>query len=42
MLQALQELRNLHLTPEEERVLDEFEEFQQQQPVKFSSLIEEE
>jgi hypothetical protein len=44
MLAALKRLRDLQLTPEEERVLDEFDEFQRQHPIKFSSpeLIEEE
>jgi len=42
MLQALQDLKNLQLTPEEERVLDEFDEFQRQHPINFSSLVEEE
>jgi hypothetical protein len=42
MLLALQELKNLQLTPEEERVLDEFDEFQRQHPINFSSLVEEE
>jgi DNA replication initiation complex subunit (GINS family) len=42
MRQALQMLKELHLTPEEERILDEFEEFQRQHPISFSSLIEEE
>ena len=42
MLNALQELRELQLTPDEERVLDEFDEFQRQHPINFSSLIEEE
>jgi len=41
MLQALQELKNLQLTPEEERVLDEFDEFQRQHPINFSNLVEE-
>jgi hypothetical protein len=41
MLRALQELKNLQLTPEEERVLDEFDEFQRQHPINFSSLVEE-
>jgi hypothetical protein len=31
MLKALQKLRSLERTPEEERILDEFEEFRQQQ-----------
>lgn len=42
MLKALQELQELQLTPEEERVLDEFDEFQRQHPINFSSLVEEE
>jgi hypothetical protein len=42
MLQALHELRALQLTPEEARILDEFEEFRQQHPINLSSLVEEE
>jgi hypothetical protein len=42
MGQALQMLKNLQLTPEEERVLDEFDEFQRQHPINLSSLVEEE
>jgi hypothetical protein len=42
MMKALQELRDLELTPDEERVLDEFDEFQRQHPINFSSLVEEE
>jgi RNase adaptor protein for sRNA GlmZ degradation len=38
MLAALRKLRDFQLTPEEERVLDEFEEFQRQHPISFSSL----
>ena len=42
MRQALQKLRAIQWTPEEERILDEFEEFQRQHPIDFSSLTEEE
>jgi len=38
MLAALKKLCDFQLTPEEERVLDEFEEFQRQHPISFSSL----
>lgn len=41
MLVALAELKALRLTPEEVRVLDDFEEFQQQHPINFSSLVDE-
>ena len=41
MLKALQKLRSLERTPEEERILDEFEEFRQQHPIDFSSLSHE-
>ncbi|HEY0553331.1 MAG TPA: hypothetical protein VGG20_03640 [Thermoanaerobaculia bacterium] len=41
MVLALEELKALKLTPEEERILDEFEEFQQQHPINLSSLGEE-
>jgi hypothetical protein len=42
MLKALQELEELQLTPEEEQILDGFDEFQRQHPINLSSLIEEE
>jgi hypothetical protein len=42
MLCVVEELRAFKPTPEEERVLDEFEEFQRQHPINFSSLSEEE
>lgn len=42
MGQALQMLKNLQLTPEEERVLDEFDDFQRRHPINLSSLVEEE
>ena len=42
MLRALHNLRALQWTPEEERILDEFEEFRRQHPIDFSSLTEEE
>jgi hypothetical protein len=38
MLAALKKLREFQPTPEEERVLDEFDEFQRQHPINFSSL----
>jgi hypothetical protein len=41
-LRAIQEIRTLQRTPEEEQILDEFDEFRMQQPVNFSSLAEEE
>jgi hypothetical protein len=41
MLTALKELQEFQPTPEEERILDEFEEFQRQHPITFSSLDEE-
>jgi hypothetical protein len=41
-LRVVQELRAFKPTPEEERVLDEFEEFQRQHPISFASLSEEE
>ena len=40
MLSALNELRTLQLTPEEERVLEEFEEFRRIHPIDLSSLPE--
>jgi hypothetical protein len=42
MLRVVQKLRAFKPTPEEERVVDEFEEFQRQHPINFSSLSEEE
>jgi hypothetical protein len=36
--QMLAALREFQLTPEEERIMDEFEEFQRQHPINFSSL----
>ncbi len=42
MLQALHRLKTRKWTPEEMRILDEFEEFRRQQPVDFSSLAGEE
>ncbi|HEX9941176.1 MAG TPA: hypothetical protein VGG03_04110 [Thermoanaerobaculia bacterium] len=42
MLRALERLRTVQRTPEEERILDEFEEFRRQHPIDFSSLTEEE
>ena len=36
--QMLAALREFQPTPEEERVMDEFEEFQRQHPINFSSL----
>jgi hypothetical protein len=41
-LSALAELRSLQLTPEEEEVLDGFETFRQEHPVRFNSLTDEE
>jgi hypothetical protein len=43
MWKALQMLKEFQTTPEEERILDEFDEFQRQQrrdPINFSSRIE--
>jgi RNase adaptor protein for sRNA GlmZ degradation len=40
MLSALNEIRTLQLTPEEERILEEFEEFCRIHPIDFSSLLE--
>jgi len=37
MLQFLQRLRTLQRTPEEERILDEFDEFRRQHPIDFTS-----
>lgn len=41
MLMTLKELQEFQPTPEEVRILDEFEEFQRQHPISFSSLDEE-
>lgn len=41
-LAALAELRSVPLTSEEEEVLDQFEDFQREHPIRFSSLDEEE
>jgi len=41
-MRALQELKAIQWTPEEERILDEFEEFRRQHPIDFSSLTDEE
>jgi hypothetical protein len=40
MLLALDELRTLQRTEEEERVLDEFEQFRQEHPFNLSSLTD--
>ena len=40
-LAALAELRSVQLTPEERQVLDEFESFRRDHPIRFSSLIDE-
>lgn len=42
MLRVVQKLRAFKPTPEEDRVVEEFEEFQRQHPINFSSLSEEE
>jgi hypothetical protein len=42
MLQSLQKLLALQLTPDEEKILDGFEEFRQHHPIDFSSLNAEE
>jgi hypothetical protein len=41
MLAALDELRTVPLTPEEREVLDGFESFQREHPIRFASLKEE-
>ncbi|HEV2855735.1 MAG TPA: hypothetical protein VHC97_23310 [Thermoanaerobaculia bacterium] len=41
MLLVLDELRTLQRTDEEERVLDEFEQFRQEHPFNLSSLTDE-
>lgn len=40
-LAALAELRSVPLTPEEEQVLNDFENFRQAHPIRFSSLTSE-
>ena len=40
-LRAIQEIRSFQRTPEEEQILDDFDEFRRQHPVNFSSLTEE-
>ena len=40
-LTALAELRSVQLTPEEEEVLDGFETFRHEHPIRFASLTEE-
>ncbi|HEX7181799.1 MAG TPA: hypothetical protein VF756_08160 [Thermoanaerobaculia bacterium] len=40
-LAALAELRSVQLTPEEEEVLDAFETFRHEHPIRFASLKEE-
>jgi hypothetical protein len=40
-LAALAELRSIQLTPEEENVLDGFETFRHEHPIRFASLTEE-
>ncbi|MFL6192685.1 MAG: hypothetical protein ACJ75H_00830 [Thermoanaerobaculia bacterium] len=42
MLRIVRELRAFKTTPEEERAMDDLEEFRTQYPVRFSSLPEEE
>jgi hypothetical protein len=42
MLRIVRELRFFKTTPEEERALEDFEEFREQNPIRFSSLPEEE
>ncbi|HEY0510497.1 MAG TPA: hypothetical protein VGH73_01250 [Thermoanaerobaculia bacterium] len=42
MLRVLQDLRGQERNAEEERVLDEFEEFRRQHPIDLSSLSDEE
>jgi len=39
-LAALAELRSVQLTPEEKEILDGFEGFRQEHPVRFASLTE--
>ena len=38
VLAALEELQQLRLTPDEERILDEFERFRQEHPFELASL----
>jgi hypothetical protein len=40
-LAALAELRSVQLTPEEQQILGEFESFQREHPIRFSSLMDE-
>lgn len=40
MLAVLEELRSVPLTPEDERILDEFESFRRQHPFRLGSLEE--
>lgn len=40
-LAALEELRSMRLTPEEEGVLDQLETFRREHPIRFSSLADE-
>ncbi len=40
-LAALAELRSVPLTPEEKQVLDDFESFRRDHPIRFSSLTDE-
>lgn len=42
MMAALSELRELQRTPEEEQILEDFEEFRQVHPFSLSSLAGEE
>jgi hypothetical protein len=41
MLAALAEIRSVQLTPEEKEILDSFETFRQEHPIRFASLKEE-
>lgn len=40
-LAALAELRSVPLTPEEKQILEEFESFRRDHPIRFSSLTDE-
>lgn len=42
MLRIVKELRSFKTTPEEERALEDLEEFRERNPIRFSSLPEEE
>jgi hypothetical protein len=42
MLQALQKLRTIQWTPEEQQIFEEFDEFRRQHPIDFTSLPEDE